>query len=96
MTNEPAADAAAKELAKLREMLNAWDPGALVSFGAPEDEYDAERDEIYQALTSRAVGSAEALAVQVAAILTRWFEETFTPEDCSGIASEIWEWWQAR
>jgi hypothetical protein len=83
-----------KDLAKLRELLNAWDPYSLIRFGTPENEFDPERDEIYGALTSGTVQSQQALAGRIAAIFQKWFDDSYTVQNCSDIARQIWNWWR--
>jgi hypothetical protein len=88
--NETAAD-----LAFLRRVLNEWDPYGLVAQGAPEDEFDSEREEIYRALVSGEVRSESALAERIFAIYTEWLGNVFTLEECSSVARKIWPWWEA-
>lgn len=81
-------------LAKVRAFLDAWDPKALLSRGAPEDEYNPEAANIYAALISGEAGSEEALAGRIAATFAKWFGDPVALEACSGVAHSIWSWWR--
>ena len=92
--NEALRRSIADDLTKLRGFLNAWDPYSLIGSGAPEDEFDSERDRIYAALTSGAVQSEGALAYRIATVFKKSFDDSFTAENCAEAAKSIWNWWQ--
>jgi hypothetical protein len=85
-----------EDLARLREFLNAWDPYCLIAGGAPENEFDSERADIYQALKSGGIASEAELGRRIATIFRRAFDSSFTPENCADLAQSIWSWWQER
>ncbi len=86
----------AADLTFLRTVLNEWGPYCPVRQGAPEDEFDSERERIHQALVSGEVKSQAALAEHILAIYTDMFGDVFTPEECFAVAHKIWPWWQAK
>ena len=87
---------ALEDLAKIREVVNAWDPCGLIASEAPEDEYDSEVRDIYRVLRSGQAQSEEELSRRIAAILTEWFGHEFAAASCSEVAQKIWSWWQGK
>jgi hypothetical protein len=85
-----------EDLAKIRELLNAWDPIGLIALEAPEDEYDPEVRAIYRVLRSGKAQSGEELSPRIAAILNEYFGAKFAAENCSDVAKNIWSWWQGK
>jgi DNA-binding transcriptional ArsR family regulator len=84
------------DLAKIRELVNAWDPIGLIALEAPEDEYDPEVRAIYRVLRSGKGQSAEELSRRIAAILKEFFGAKLVGESCSDVAESIWSWWQGK
>ena len=80
-------------MAAIMEALNAWDPFGFIAGDLPRDEYEPEAADIYSALVNEGVDSEQDLAARIAAVFEKWFEETFTAEQCAGAARTIWAWW---
>jgi hypothetical protein len=89
-------DETGANLVFLRVILNEWDPYSLIEQGAPEDEFDSEREEICRALVSGEVRSESALAERIVALYTEILGNVFTLEECSGVARKMWPWWEAK
>lgn len=89
-----------KSLPAVREVMKllvAWDPYDYYG-GSPEDDGGIEAQAILHALTSGEVGTEAELALYIADMYDRWYGiyDSFTPDNCSGIAQTIWAWGEER
>lgn len=97
MTGKSAVRGESDDLARLRELISAWDPYALLSGGAPQDEFDSEIAQIHRALIGGRMHSAEQLADYIAMVFRASFGEgSWTSSNCMEVAGRIWNWWRGR
>ena len=89
-----------ESLPAIREVMRflvAWDPYDY--YGAsPEDDGGIEAQAIAYALTSGEAETETELATYIAEMYDRWYGmyDSFTPDNCAGIAKTIWAWWKQR
>jgi hypothetical protein len=84
-------------------LLLAWNPYGFYESRQEADVWTAAQAILY-ALNSREVGSGAELATYIADMYDRWWggadefgeENEFTPENCAGVARNIWAWWEDR
>ena len=80
---------------ELIKILNQWDPYALVSQGAPEDELKPEAALILSQLNK--TQSIEEITTLVSNVFTDQFEDkVFDSENCTVVADKIYECWKNR
>jgi hypothetical protein len=94
-----------KDFEKLREMMNDWDPMALISLGCPEDEYDEYTNRVLSILY-RYKGNPNEGRDKLNDYL-KLFEEDikememssngeFSPLDVMGFTERITNWFKKR
>jgi hypothetical protein len=82
---------------KIRELVTPRAPYNLVcEMGAPEDEYDPEVADIYDALASGTMASEAALAQRLAEIFGQWFGIPVVAAEWTDLARDLWRYWQEK
>ena len=75
----------------MREIMNYWDLANLISWGAPEDEYDSEND-LIMALVNQSSSQDEITDVihnVFRAMFNDWNKSRYTFDECIPVAEEI-------
>ena len=71
----------------VKEIIDAWDPYALLRGGAPDDEFDSEINEIVRQLPH--IRSEDDAIHVISMVMSSAFEaKDFTPDKCNAIGKE--------